>query len=106
MPAQPFDAVFESQRRCTIASGLLEHEFDGSASAQVFCAAITVAMLFEASGNIDGDAGIETAVRATKYVQAVAHQCRRSGVSALESIAQNAEGADLQAVQVFLGLGE
>jgi hypothetical protein len=27
-------------------------------------------------------------------------------VSALESIAQNAEGADLQAVQVFLGLGE
>ncbi len=105
-PAQTFDAIFQAQRRGTIPGGTLEYEFDGCSSAQVFCAPNAVTMLFETARNVERDAGIETAVCTAKNVQAVTHENRQSGVSALEGIAQHAESPDLHAGQVFLRLGK
>jgi hypothetical protein len=98
--------MLEALCRSTIAGGLLEHEFDGCSSAQVFCTASAITMFFEPAGNIERDAGVQAAVRTAKNVQAVIHRRRQSGVSALESIAQNTKGPDLEAGQVVLCLGK
>lgn len=68
--------MFQALRRRTISGGLLEHELDGCSSAQVFCAAGAITMFLEPAGNVERDAGVETAVGAAKNVQAVTHERR------------------------------
>ena len=68
--------MFEAQRRSTISGRLLEHELDGCSSAQVFGAADATAMFLEPAGNVERNAGVETAVGTSKNVQAVTHERR------------------------------
>ena len=65
--------MLEALCRSTIACGLLEHEFEGCSSAQVFCTASAIAMFLEPAGDVERDAGVQAAVRTAKNVKAVVH---------------------------------